>query len=161
MKYTAEENMNNLHRRARIIADFQFGWGTGNILFPDSVVFTLSRTRRISQILDNGERVSTLRSSDGLLTLSIEGAKRLHRFIKYPGLRVVMNEESSEFIKKGGTAFCKHVIDADSEIRAYDELIVVDEKDRLLATGKAMLSCDEMKIFEHGVAVKVRYGIEE
>lgn len=84
--------MNNLHRRARIIADFQFGWGTGNILFPDSVVFTLSRTRRISQILDNGERISTLRSSDGLLTLSIEGAKRLHRFIKYPGLRVDLEQ---------------------------------------------------------------------
>jgi uncharacterized protein with predicted RNA binding PUA domain len=161
MNYIEGENiMNNLHRRVRIIADFQFGKGTGNILFPDSVEFTLSRTRRISQIIENRERVSTLRSSDGLLTLSIEGAKRLHRFLRYPGMRVVMNEESSEFIKKGGTAFCKHVIDADPEIRAYDELIVVDEKDRLLATGKAMLSGDEMKIFEHGVAVKVRYGIE-
>jgi predicted RNA-binding protein (TIGR00451 family) len=71
-----------------------------------------------------------------------------------------MNEESSEFIRKGGTAFCKHVIDADPEIRAYDEVILVDEKDKLLATGKAMLSCEEMKIFDHGVAVKVRYGIE-
>ncbi len=70
-----------------------------------------------------------------------------------------MNEESSKFIREGGTAFCKHVIDADPEIRAYDEVILVDEKDNLLATGKAMLSCDEMKIFEHGVAVKVRCGL--
>jgi len=37
----------------------------------------------------------------------------------------------------------------------------VDEKDRLLATGKAMLAGEELRIFKHGVAVKVRYGIEE
>jgi predicted RNA-binding protein (TIGR00451 family) len=153
--------MENLLRKARIIADFQFGKGTGEILFPDTVDFVLSKTRRISQIKENEKRIATLRSFDGLLTLSIEGAQRLHRFLNYPGLRVVMNEESSEFIRRGGTAFCKHVLDADPAIRAYDEVIVVDEKDRLLATGKAMLAGEEIKSFKHGVAVKVRYGIEK
>ncbi len=154
-----EEGSANLLKKARTIADFQFGAGAGEVLFPESVEFTLSKTRRISQIKENGRRIATLRSYDGLLTLSIEGARRLHRFFNYPVLRVVMNEESREFIKEGGTAFCKHVIDADPAIRAYDEVILVDEKDNLLATGKAMLSCEEMKIFEHGVAVKVRYGV--
>lgn len=153
--------MENLLRKARIIADFQFGKGAGEILFPDNVEFVLSKTGRISQIKENEKRIATLRSFDGLLTLSIEGAQRLHRFLKYPRLRVVMNEESSEFIRKGGTAFCKHVLDADPAIRAYDEVIVVDEKDRLLATGKAMLAGEELKVFKHGVAVKVRYGIEK
>ncbi len=148
-------------KKARIVADYQFGAGAGEILFPDSVEFVLSKTKRIAQIKENGKRIATLRSFDGLLTLSIEGAKRLQDVFKYPRIRVVMNEESSEFIRKGGTAFCKHVIDADPAIRAYDEVMVMDEKDRLLATGKAMLSGEEMKIFEHGVAVKVRYGIEK
>ncbi|MCW3134127.1 MAG: hypothetical protein N2V78_07370 [Methanophagales archaeon] len=156
-----EEERKNLLRKARTIADFQFGAGAGDILFSESVEFTLSKTGRISQIKEKGKRIATLRSFDGLLTLSGEGAKRLHRFFKYPRLRVVMNEESSEFIRAGGTAFCKHVIDSDPAIRAYDEVILVDEKDNLLATGKAMLSCEEMKIFEHGVAVKVRYGFSE
>lgn len=147
--------------KARIIADFQFGKGAGEILFPDNVDFVLSRTGRISQIKENEKRIATLRSFDGLLTLSIEGAQRLHRSLKYPSLRVVMNEESSEFIRKGGTAFCKHVLDADPAIRAYDEVIVVDERDRLLATGKAMLAGEELKSFKHGVAVKVRYGIKK
>lgn len=156
-----EENTKRKLKKAKIIADYQFGAGAGKILFPDSVEFILSKTRRIAQIKEKGKRIATLRSFDGLLTLSIEGAKRLHRVFKYPGIRVVMNEESSEFIRKGGTAFCKHVIDADPAIRAYDEVMLVDEKDRLLATGKAILSGEEMKIFEHGVAVKVRYGIEK
>jgi predicted RNA-binding protein (TIGR00451 family) len=160
MRIMKGEEKNNLLKKAVIIADYQFSAGAGEILFSDSIEFILSRTRRISQIEENGKRIATLRSFDGLLTLSIEGAKRLHHFFKYPRQRVVMNEESSEFIRKGGTAFCKHVIDADPEIRAYDEVILVDEKDKLLATGKAMLSCEEMKIFDHGVAVKVRYGTE-
>jgi len=153
-----EEERKNLLKKARIIADFQFGAGAGETLFPNTVEFILSKTRRIAQIKENGNRIATLRSLDGLLTLSIEGAKRLHRIFKYPGIRVVMNEESREFIRKGETAFCKHVIDADPAIRAYDEVILVDENDNLLATGKAMLSGEEMKIFMHGVAVKVRYG---
>ncbi|MBL7117298.1 MAG: pseudouridine synthase [Candidatus Syntrophoarchaeum sp.] len=154
-----EENTKKELKKARIIADYQFGAGAGEILFPDNVEFVLSKTRRIAQIKEDGKRIATLRSFDGLLTLSIEGAKRLQHVFKYPGIRVVMNEESSEFIRKGGTAFCKHVIDADPAIRAYDEVMVMDEKDGLLATGKAMLSGEEMKIFEHGVAVKVRHGI--
>lgn len=152
---------NALHKKAITIADYQFGAGAGAVLFPRGVEFILSKTKRIAQITDNGHRIATLRSFDGLLTLSMEGAERLRRFFKYPRLRVVMNAESSEYIVKGSTAFCKHVIDADTEIRAYEEVILVDEDDRLLATGKAMLSAAEMKIFEQGVAVKVRYSIEK
>jgi len=156
-----EKEREILLRKARIIADFQFGRGAGEILFPDHIEFVLSRTRRISQIKEHETRIATLRSFDGLLTLGIEGARRLHHHFKYPRLRVVMNEESSEFVRKGETAFCKHVLDVDPEIRAYDEVIVVDEHDELLATGRAMLASEEMKIFKHGAAVKVRVGVEK
>ena len=154
-----------LLRKARTIADYQFGSGAGEALFPKHVEFEfiLTRSGRMSQIKDkdNGMRIATLRSLDGLFTLGIAGAVRLHRFLEYPRMRVVMNNAVSEYIRAGGTAFCKHVIDVDPEIRAYDEVIVVDERDNLLATGKAMLSPEEMRTFEHGVAVKVRYGVEK
>ncbi len=156
-----EKEREILLKKARVIADYQFGKGVGEILFTDNVEFTLSRTRRIAQIKEHDTRITTLRSYDGLFTLSIAGAERLHQFLGYPRLRVVMNEESSEFIRKGETAFCKHVTDADPDIRAYDEVIVVDEQDRLLATGRAMLTGEEMQRFEHGVAVKIRYGSEK
>ncbi|MEA2076202.1 MAG: PUA domain-containing protein [Euryarchaeota archaeon] len=156
-----EKDKEKLLKKARVIADYQFGKGAGEILFPDNVEFVLSRTRRISQIKEGEKRIATLRSFDGMFTLGIEGAKRLHQLMKYPRLRVVMNEESSEFIRKGETAFCKHVLDVDPAIRAYGEVIVVDEKDRLLATGRAMLAAEEIISFKQGVAVKVRHGIEE
>ena len=156
-----EREREALLKKARIIADYQFGKGAGEILFPDTVEFTLSRSRRIAQIKDGVLRIATLRSIDGLFTLSMEGAKRLHQLFMFPRLRVVMNEESREFVQKGETAFCKHVLNVDPEIRAYDEVIVVDEQDRLLATGRAMLSSEEMKIFQYGVAVKIRSGIKK
>ena len=145
-------------KKARVIADYQFGRGAGTALFPQTVEFLFSRTHRIAQIKEGGRRIATLRSLDGLFTLGSEGARRLHQVLPYPQLRVMMNEESSEFVKTGGTAFCKHVVDADPGIRAYDEVLVVDEQDRLLATGRAMLTREEMRCFQHGVAVKVRHG---
>jgi len=159
----AGTDANNLLKKAKIIADFQFGAGAGEVLFNGRVAFLLSKTGRISQIKDkkagSERRIATLRSSDGLLTLGLEGAERLQRTFKYPRLRVVVNEESSEFVRAGGTAFCKHVVDADPAVRAYDEVILVDEADALLATGRAVLSGEEMKVFEHGVAVKVRHAV--
>jgi predicted RNA-binding protein (TIGR00451 family) len=156
-----EKERELLLEKARIIADYQFGRGSGAVLFTDNVEFILSRTRRIAQIKEGDERIATLRSIDGLFTLGIEGAERLHQHLPYPRLRVAMNEESCEFVRKGETAFCKHVLDADLAIRAYDEVIVVDEQDRLLATGRAMLAGEELHRFTHGVAVKVRHGIEK
>lgn len=164
MKSEAKEEKENSLRKVRTIADYQFGYGAGEALFPsDEVEFILSKTKRISQIIKEStkRRLATLRSSDGLLTIGIEGAKKLHYFFEYPKLRVVMNKESSEFVREGKTAFCKHVTEADTDIRAYDEVIIVDEKDELIGAGKAMLSGEEIKSFGWGVAVKVRYGMEK
>ena len=145
-------------RRVRIIADYQFGPGAGNALFPDTVRFSLSRTRRISQVLNGDMRVATLRASDGLFTLSELGARRLHGSFPYPKLRITVNSEATPFVGAGKTAFAKHVLHADPDLRAHDEVLLVDEKDALIATGQALLSPREMMAFNKGVAVKVRQG---
>jgi len=64
----------------------------------------------------------------------------------------------SEFIADGGDVFAVHVVKADEEVRAKDEVIVVDEDNRVLAVGRALLSSVEMTAFKTGVAVKVRHG---
>lgn len=147
-------------KRVRIIADYQFGKGTGDVLFPDSVEFRLSSTKRVRQVLLDNERIATVRAKDGMLTLSIKGAEKLHGFIKYPGLRVVVNKDAAPFVAKGKTAFARHVVAVDPGIRAGEEVLVVDENDRLLATGKTVLSAIEMQAFEKGTAVDVRNGVE-
>lgn len=147
-------------KRVRTIADYQFGKGTGEVLFPDSVEFQFSNTMKVRTILLDGKRIATVRARDGMLTLSMAGAGRLHGFVKFPGHRVVVNSDASPFVAKGKNAFAKHVVAADPEIRAGQEVLVVDEKDNLLATGKAVLSAVEMLAFKKGMCVEIRSGSE-
>ena len=144
-----------------MIGDFQFGRGAGAALFPEGTTFKLSSTGRLRYLFSGDERIATLRARDGLFTLSILGGLRLHSKFPKPWHRVVASEEAAPFVEKGGTLFARHVVYVDSEIRAGEEVLVVDEKDRLIATGKALLSPEEMHQLRRGVAVMTRKGVLE
>jgi len=107
------------------------------------------------------KRLATLRPTDGLFSLTIIGAKRMMERVKPQRLWVRIQGEAEPFVVKGKSVFAKHVIDADGEIRPQEEVIVVNEKDEVLAVGRAMLSGREMKAFKRGVAVRVRRGLAE
>jgi uncharacterized protein with predicted RNA binding PUA domain len=146
--------------RVRVIAEYQFGRGAGEGLFPGECGFILSQTGRVRQVLLGDARLATIRASDGRLTLSYAGAGRLREAIPPPGYRVGIHPSVAEFIAKGKTAFAKHVVSADPGIRAGDEVLLVTGEDELLATGMALLSGAEMLSFNYGPAVKVRQGRE-
>ena len=152
--------MNAHLKRVRTIADYQFGKGAGDILFPDNVEFQMSTTGKVRQILLANNRLATVRAHDGMLTLGMTGARKLHESIGFPGHRVVVNSDSAPFVAKGKNAFAKHVVAVDPEIRAGEEVLVVDENDNLLATGKAVLSAVEMLAFKKGMGVEIRSGSE-
>lgn len=153
-------NTNPHLTRVRIIADYQFGKGAGSAIFPDNVEFQMSSTCRVRQILLEGKRIATVRAQDGVLTLGIAGAIKLHGFLAFPHNRVVVNSDAAPFVAKGKNAFARHVVEADPDIRAGEEVMVVDEKDNFLATGKAVLCVIEMTAFKKGMAVEVRSGIK-
>ncbi|WP_292471495.1 PUA domain-containing protein [Methanolobus sp.] len=147
--------------KVRIMADIQFGKGCGEILFPDGVTFQLSRTKRVRQVQYNGKHMATIRAKDGMLTLSIDGAIALHGALKKPASRVVICEDAVPFVSKGKTAFAKHVEAVDPDLRAGDEVIIVDASDVVLATGQLLLSPREAIKMERGPAVDVRRGIAQ
>lgn len=62
-------------------------------------------------------------------------------------------------MEAGKTAFAKHVIDIDPELRAGEEVLITDKNDRLLATGQLLLSPAEIRDLDSGTAVDVRAGI--
>ncbi|WP_317135827.1 PUA domain-containing protein [Methanochimaera problematica] len=155
---STESLKNNHLKRIRVIADFQFGKNTGEYLFPDECEFKLSTTKRIRYVLLDGDRVATVRANDGRLTLSNKGASRLYECLKEPGYRVNIKSEVSSFVESGKNAMAKHVVSADENIRAGDEVLVCDESGRLIATGSALLSGEEMTAFNYGVAVQIRKG---
>ena len=154
--------MEDALRRIRSVADYQFGEGVGIKLFPDDVEILFSkRTGRIRYVYLKTKRLATLRPTDGLFSLSLTGAKRIAENAASANCFVTVQNNVSEFIADGGDVFAVHVIKADQEIRAKDEVIVVDEGGKVLAVGRAVLSGEEMKVFKIGVAVKVRRGCKE
>lgn len=141
------------------IADYQFGSGSGKTLFNEKINIVKSKkTGKIRHIYDNGELIATLRARDGVLVLGMEGARRLHRHIPYPQNRVVVNEDAEPFAREGKSIFAKFVINCDMKIRASEEVLVVNQKDELLAFGKSILNAPEIMNFKTGQAVKTRKG---
>lgn len=144
--------------RVRTIADLQFGRGIGARLFPDGVTFTRSTTGRVRNVMLGEDRLATVRAQDGRLVLGLAGAQRLHEVLPPPAYRAVVLDEVEEFVAAGKNAMAKHVAEADPQIRAGDEVLVVASGDRLAATGTAVLSGPEMTACMYGVAVNVRSG---
>jgi uncharacterized protein with predicted RNA binding PUA domain len=146
--------------KIRSIADYQFGKNVGEKLFPENVTFELSkRTGRIRFVNLNGERLGTLRPTDGLFSLSIKAAKYIIENIPQAKGFLTLKNDVSQYIAAGGDVFAVHVVQVDDEIRAKDEVIIVDENRQLLAVGRTTLSAPEIRAFKTGVAVKVRHGI--
>ena len=147
-------------KKIKAIADYQFGYGTGEALFNGNIKIEKSKkTGKIRHIFDGKVNIVNMRASDSYLVLSKEGAKRLHNATAYPQNRVVVNEDSVPFALDGKSVFCKFVTDCDDNIRANDEVLIVDEEDNLLAYGKTLLGACEIREFETGQAVKTRKGM--
>ncbi|MGQ9460074.1 MAG: PUA domain-containing protein [Candidatus Bathyarchaeaceae archaeon] len=149
-------------QKIRSVADYQFGKGVGEKLFPTEVKIVHSkRTGRIRHVYLGGDRLATLRPTNGLFSLTIVGAKRIMEHVEPQRLWVKVREEAEPFVVKGKSVFAKHVVDADEEIRPQEEVIVINERGEVLAVGRAILSGKEMKAFERGIAVRVRRGAAE
>ena len=148
--------------KLKAIADYQFGSGAGKALFTGNInVEKSKKTGKIRHVYDGKVIIVNMRASDSFLILSKEGAKRLHNAMSYPQNRVVVNKDSEPFALDGKSVFCKFVTDCDDDIRSNDEVLIVNEEDKLLAYGKTLLGACEIKEFETGQAVKTRKGMKK
>ncbi|MBR2558032.1 MAG: DUF5591 domain-containing protein, partial [Methanobrevibacter sp.] len=149
-------------KKVKAIADYQFGVGAGDALFSGNINIEKSKkTGKIRHIYDGKVLIVNMRASDSYLILSKEGAKRLHNKMPYPSNRVVVNKDSEPFALDGKSVFCKFVVDCDDDIRSKDEVLIVNEEDKLLAYGKALLGACEIKQFQTGQAIKTRKGMKK
>jgi predicted RNA-binding protein (TIGR00451 family) len=150
--------MNKDLERLRGIADYQFGYGAGSVLFPDDTRVEYSKnTSRPRHIYVGDTMVANYRPSDAVFTITIAGAERLNGLDGFTGYVVVM-DEVLEFIENGKNLFAKHVVEAGPGIRPDDEVIVRDSTGAVVAVGKAVLTSEEMHQFKNGQAVDVRRG---
>ncbi len=146
--------------KLRVIAEYQYGEGTGVLLFPDGTEIRKSKkTGRIRTASLNGKITATMRAMDGFLTLTFEGAKLIAS--RSRRISIVVTKESAEFNSKGMNVFCKFVRKASNWIIPMNDTLVYSEDGSLVAVGKAAMSGREMKQFRRGVAVNVHEGVLE
>ncbi|MES3160340.1 MAG: pseudouridine synthase [Halorubrum sp.] len=154
----------------RVGANYQFGAGAGEALFPSGEPVTIRRSSggRPRQVIvgdvddtpgsAEGDRLVTY-GTDGRFTLGVAGARRIQAAFPEPTHRVVVGSESEPYVRDGRNAFAKFVTTVDAGLRPGDEALVVDEDDTLFAVGRAELSGEEALAFGAGVAVKIRQGV--
>jgi 7-cyano-7-deazaguanine tRNA-ribosyltransferase len=147
--------------RVKAVADYQFGKGAGALLLAGKVDLVKSKnTDKIRNVLVDGEHVLSMRAPDGFFSLRPPGARRLMKGFPSPKLRVIVDEDSEPFNREGKNVFCQFVKGCDPEVVPMDEVIVVNEKDDMLAVGRALMIREEMLAFRKGLAVRVREGVK-
>jgi 7-cyano-7-deazaguanine tRNA-ribosyltransferase len=144
-------------KRIEAVIKMQFGIEASNILYDENLNIVKSKkTGKIRNIYFQKKHILSMRASDGMFTLKKDGALILHKYLRKPKLRVIIDDDAVPFVGEGKSVFAKFVLDCDSELRPFDECLIVDKNDTLLAVGRTLLNKLEMKAFEYGVAVKTR-----
>lgn len=151
--------MNRDLEKLRSIADYQFGFGAGNALFPDDINVVYSpKTKRPRHIWQKTTLLANYRPNDAMFTLTIAGAKRIISQKEDYDQYVVVVDEVLEFIEDGKNLFAKHVKEVGEGVNPGQEVIILDTEGEVVAVGKSILSKNEMTTFKTGQAVKVRRG---
>ena len=151
-------------RKVRSISDYQFGNDITDILFENInniKVIRSPNTNKIRYIKSDKELLLSLRPNTCLFTLSLYAAKKIIKNTPPPRLRVIVENDISDYIKRGRNVFCKHVLDIDDSLRPLDEVIIVNKNDNLLAIGKLKVPVPFVRSFSTGMAVNVRKGINK
>ncbi len=142
------------------VIDMQFGKDVSKILLKGKIeIIKSKKTGKIRNVYCNKMHILSMRATDGMFTLKMDGARLLHKSLKFPKLRVIVKKDAVSFISEGKSVFAKFVKDCDSEFRPFDECLIVNEKDDLIAVGRVILNRCEMLSFNYGMAVKIREHI--
>jgi predicted RNA-binding protein (TIGR00451 family) len=145
-------------RKLRALLMYQWGENAGGLADLEDLEIVLSRsTGKIRHCKSGGEILFTVVPTTGLLTPTYRGGEELLRVSLDDTYKVTMDSDVSVFVASGKSALAKFVKHADSSLKAGEEVLVLDEAQNLLGTGRALISGDEMATFKRGVAVVIRH----
>jgi 7-cyano-7-deazaguanine tRNA-ribosyltransferase len=145
-------------RKLRALLIHQWGQNAGKIADLEDLQIVLSKsTGKIRHCKSNDEILFTVVPTTGLLTPTYRGGQELLRVGLDDTYKVIIDSDVSEFVAAGKSALAKFVKKAEANLKAGEEVLVLDEVQNLLGTGRAIVSGQEMIIFNRGVAVQIRH----
>lgn len=146
------------------VASYQFGEGLANLLKENAgrIFVTRYSTGRIRVVYIDEEEALYFNPRTGLFSLSYSFASKALSAVE--GKRIFAKREIFvNFSSK--SLLAPAVLGSSDDVRAGDEVFIVDESGRLLAVGKSLLSsCEIGKIKRGEVAVikrKEDFALEE
>jgi archaeosine synthase len=138
------------HNTVRAIADYQFGEGAGEALFPD--LRTEARYPKLRATDADGTQLAAMVPTVGLLALSIAGARRwVESDVE------TRRVEIDDFVPHG-SVLAPGIVGASDSIRVGDEVVI--EGPSAFAVGRAEMPGPAMEESTRGIAVDVRH-VEE
>ena len=139
-------------RFLKAVADFQFGEGVGDILFTENISI-YGRKELGFKVSRNNQHLVTFNPSRGLLNLSLQAASLMYEEALN---KVIFDGEKIE----GSTIFAKGIIEASSDIRAGDEVIILNSKGIIIGIGTSYLSGEVLKIMQKGKGISIRKKVK-
>ena len=146
-KYQKRERQ---HNTLRAVADYQFGDGAGDDLFPD-----LRAGGRYPQLRahdGDDEQLAALTGRYGVLALTLAGARR------WVDSDVPTKTVEIEPFVPHGSVLAPGIVDASDDVRVGDEVVIRGEA--AFGVGRAQMSGPEMVESTRGIACEVRH-VEE
>ncbi len=135
----------------------QFDKNFSTEVLREAKYIAISSTGRLRGVLDGDLKpIIHIRPDSYRAILTDKGAILLSRVTHPPKYRVIIRSNEVENIHGSKSLLAPVVIDADTAIRSGDEVLVVDENDKLLGYGKARLSGYEIASIKRGEVVRMR-----
>ncbi|MBY8999493.1 MAG: DUF5591 domain-containing protein [Candidatus Heimdallarchaeota archaeon] len=134
-------------RKMQAVADFEYGAGTGEILFPLSVRIK-GKYPRDQQIFKEKEHIATFITKSGYLAL----------FPRYANLILDKAHNTLEFGAErvsGSNIYAPGVIKASDQIHPNDEIFIVNDN-QVIATATALVSGEDMNKMTSGIVAEVK-----
>ncbi|MEN2974067.1 MAG: PUA domain-containing protein [Candidatus Caldarchaeales archaeon] len=150
-------NDQDLLEAVRLIADYQFGFRVGSRLFPnESKIQVSKKTGRPRYILLGDKLLATVRSSDGMLALTLYGGERLSHIIEWPRRRIIVKDSHLDKVLEMKVVKADWVSYVDENLAPNEEVLVYNSSRRLIGVGRVTTSGKTILTVSGGTVVKIR-----
>jgi 7-cyano-7-deazaguanine tRNA-ribosyltransferase len=154
-----DEKQDWIKRKLRAVLTYQWGPEVASMVNLEGLSIVISRsTGKIRHVKLGSEIIFTLVPTTGLFTATYEGGFQLLKHDLDSKYIVRLDDEVREYVTDGKSALAKFITHANPNLRAGEEVVVVDSSNTLLGVGKALLTGREMIAFQRGVAVNIRHS---
>jgi len=116
------------------------------------------QTGRLRYIHKGKDPFLTIIPTTGWIVPSLEAFEIIKQVSEPPKYRVIVSDDAAKFASEGKSVFTHHIIEIDRNLRPNDEVMIVDQQDRIAALGKLNFPIQYITNERNGVAVKNKKG---